>query len=105
MRVGVLMGIVLLSYLWCRWGAGQWGFSPLIELGKASLLVYWVHIELVYGGLSILKRHAQTIPAATAGVLIIFAAMTILAVIRDRTKGRGIGPFVFWRRPLRPVGP
>jgi hypothetical protein len=34
---------------WCRWGAGRWGFSPLIQLGQASLLVYWVHLEFVYG--------------------------------------------------------
>jgi hypothetical protein len=90
--------IVLLSYAWCRWGAGQWGFSPLIEMGKESLLVYWVHIEFVYGGLSILKRHAQSIPSATVGVLIIFVAMTVLATVRNRTKGRGLGAWMFWRR-------
>ena len=102
-RVGIVMGIVLLSYAWCRWGAGQWGFSPLIELGKSSLLVYWVHIEFVYGGLSILKRRAQSIPSATVGVLVIFVTMTILATIRNRTKGRGLDAFAFWRRPLRPA--
>ena len=35
-----------------RW-MGKWGFSPLIQLGQTSLLVYWVHIEFVYGSLSI----------------------------------------------------
>src|SRR5208282_3445357 len=29
-RVGILLGIIFISYAWCRWGAGQWGFSPLI---------------------------------------------------------------------------
>lgn len=104
-RVGIVMGIVLLSYAWCRWGAAQWGFSPIIELGKSSLLVYWVHIEFVYGGLSILKRRAQGIPSATLGVLVIFAAMTVLATIHNRTKGRGIAPFASWRQPLRPANP
>ena len=37
-RVGMLLVIVTGSYAWCRWGAGQWGFSPLIQLGQASLL-------------------------------------------------------------------
>ena len=60
-RVGMLMVILTASYAWCRWGAGQWGFSPLIQLGQASLLVYWVHIEFVYGRVSILAKHAQTI--------------------------------------------
>jgi len=45
LRVGMLLMILTASYAWCRWGAGQWGFSPLIQLGQASLLVYWVHIE------------------------------------------------------------
>ena len=48
-RLGVLLTIILASYAWCRWGSGQWGFSPLVALGQASLLVYWVHIEFVYG--------------------------------------------------------
>ena len=42
-RVGMLLMILMASYAWCRWGLGQWGFSPLIQLGQASLLVYWVH--------------------------------------------------------------
>ena len=56
-RVGLLLAILSVAYAWCRWGAGQWGFSPLIQLGQTSLLVYWVHIEFVYGRLSILPKH------------------------------------------------
>ncbi len=55
-RVGLLLVILAAAYAWCRWGAGQWGFSPLIQLGQTSLLVYWVHIEFVYGRLSILPK-------------------------------------------------
>jgi uncharacterized membrane protein len=88
-RVGVLLMIVALSYAWCRWGAGQWGFSPLIQMGKTSLLVYWVHIEFVYGRFSILTKHAQSIPMATFGLLIIFSAMVLLSIGRTRMKGRG----------------
>jgi fucose 4-O-acetylase-like acetyltransferase len=90
LRLGVLMGIILASYLWCRWGAGQWGFSPLIELGQSSLVVYWVHIEFVYGRLSILRKGAQGILSATVGLLIIFVAMTLLAYARNRAKGKSL---------------
>ncbi len=86
-RVGMLMGILTATYAWCRWGLGQWGFSPLIQLGQASLLVYWVHIEFVYGRVSILAKHAQTIASASAGLLIIFLAMLALAYIRTNAKG------------------
>ena len=101
-RVGVLLGIVLLSYAWCRWGAGQWGFSPLITMGQASLLVYWVHIEFVYGRFSILTKRGASVATASLGLLAIFAAMTLLAFIRMRTKGRG-GEIFEWMR--RRVGP
>ena len=88
-RVSVLLMIVCLSYAWCRWGAGQWGFSPLIQIGQTSLLVYWVHIEFVYGRFSILTKRAQSIPMATAGLLAIFTAMVLLSIGRTRMKGRG----------------
>ncbi len=83
-RLGMLMVILCASYAWCRWGAGQWGFSPLIQLGQASLLVYWVHIEFVYGRVSILPRRAVGIGTASLGLLVIFVAMLLLAIARTR---------------------
>ena len=83
-RAGIVIVILFLAYAWCRWGAGEWGFSPLIEMGKCSLLVYWVHIEFVYGGLSIVPKHRVGIGTATLGLIAIFVAMTVLAMIRNR---------------------
>jgi uncharacterized membrane protein len=102
-RTGVLLGIVFLAYSWCRWGAALKGFAPVTELGRTSLFVYWLHIEFVYGRFSILRKRSQSILAATAGILVIFAAMVVVAAIRNRTKGRGLGPLAFWRRPARAV--
>src|SRR6266566_3377106 len=56
MRCGILLTILFLVYAWCRWGLAQKGFSPIIQLGNTSLLVYWVHIEFVYGRFSILPK-------------------------------------------------
>ena len=86
-RLGMLLLILSGTYAWCRWGLAQWGFSPLIQLGQASLLVYWVHIEFVYGRVSILAKHAQTISGATMGLAIIFLAMLALAYVRTHAKG------------------
>ncbi|HUK24942.1 MAG TPA: heparan-alpha-glucosaminide N-acetyltransferase domain-containing protein [Terriglobales bacterium] len=99
-RVGLLLVILALVYLWCRWGGGQWGFSPLIQLGKTSLLVYWVHIEFVYGRFSILPKHAQSIATASLGLLTIFLAMVLLSWLRTRTKGRG-AEAIAWLRPSK----
>lgn len=87
-RVGILLVILCGTYAWCRWGAGQWSFSPLIQLGQTSLLVYWVHIEFVYGRVSILPKRAVGIGTASWGLLAITAAMLVLSLIRTRMKSR-----------------
>jgi uncharacterized membrane protein len=109
-RVGMLLVILTASYGWCRWGLGQrstghWGFSPLILLGQASLLVYWVHIEFVYGRVSILPKHRMGIAAASAGLLVISLAMLALAYFRTRTKGRGLELLPWLRRAPAMPGP
>jgi len=88
MRCGVLLIILFLAYAWCRWGFAEKGFSPVIQLGQTSLLVYWVHIEFVYGRLSILPKGRCSIAAATAGLVIIFVAMLALSIWRARWKKR-----------------
>jgi hypothetical protein len=86
----MLLVIMTASYVWCRWGAAQWGFSPVILLGQASLLVYLVHLEFVYGRVSILPKHRMGIGGASIGLLVISLAMLGLAYVRIKTKGRGV---------------
>jgi uncharacterized membrane protein len=83
-RIGLLLVITFLSYAWCRWGLATRGFSPLIQLGQTSLLVYWVHIEFVYGRFSLLPKRTETILAASRGLLEIFLFMLILSLVRTR---------------------
>jgi uncharacterized membrane protein len=96
-RVGMLLLLTAFAYAWCRWGPGQWGFSPLIQLGKTSLLVYWVHIELVYGRFAILPHRSQTIAGASEGLLAIFLAMLALSLLRTKLSGR-FREALPWRR-------
>src|SRR6266568_306417 len=88
LRCGVLLVILFLVYAWCRWGFAQKGFSPIIQLGNTSLLVYWVHIEFVYGRFSILPKKQCSALQATAGLLTIFLAMLGLSLLRTRSKKR-----------------
>ncbi len=90
MRVGLLLVIAFLSYAWCRWGLATWGFSPLIQLGQTSLLVYWVHIEFVYGRFSILPKRVQTIAGASRGLLEITLFMLLLSLVRTRIDWKKI---------------
>lgn len=55
-KVGVILMVVAFGFFWNEWvpqvregaGAGP-RFSIPRQLGQTSLLIYWVHIELVYG--------------------------------------------------------
>lgn len=91
MRCGILLLILFLVYSWCRWGLAQVGFSPVIQLGKTSLLVYWVHIEFVYGRFSILPKRNCTVLQATLGLLTIFLSMLLLSFLRTGWKKRRAG--------------
>ena len=90
MRVGLLLMIAFLGYAWCRWGFGARGFSPLIQLGQTSLLVYWVHIEFVYGRFSLLPRRSVGIGTASLGLLTIFLMMLALSMLRTRVDWKTV---------------
>jgi uncharacterized membrane protein len=93
LRVGLLLTIAFVSFAWCRWGRGAEGMKFIIPLGQASLLVYWVHLELVYGKFSILPKRVNNIATATLGLVAIFLMMLGLALLRTR---------VDWGRYLKP---
>jgi uncharacterized membrane protein len=47
-KLGLVLCLLAIAYLWVHFGAiGRW--SILRQFGTTSLIVYWVHIELVYG--------------------------------------------------------
>ena len=48
LRLGILVLSVPVAFFMTQWWRGE----LLQEFGKASLFVYWVHVELVYGVLT-----------------------------------------------------
>jgi len=86
MRCGILLLLTLAIFAWCHWGWATEGFSPFIQFGKTSLLVYWVHIEFVYGRFSILPKGQCSALKATAGLITIFLAMLGLSLLRTNWK-------------------
>ena len=73
----------------------------MIQIGQTSLLVYWVHIEFVYGRFSILPKRSMSIGKASLGLAVIFVAMLLLSLARTRLKGRGaeVVASLFRQRP------
>ena len=72
LRVGLLTLLLPLGYLWehapLRHKFSSW--SPLEELGRASLFVYWIHVEMVYGFFSRPIRRALSLEGALAAYVL-----------------------------------
>jgi hypothetical protein len=71
------------------------------SLGKTSLIVYWVHVMLVYGNLAQPFKRALTIPQAALATLFVTVLMVGLAEVRLRWKTRHRER---WRAGTTPAG-
>jgi uncharacterized membrane protein len=70
LRLGVLISLMPIAYAWNALFPGR---SPLREFGIASLFVYWIHVEMVYGVVSTPLHRQLTFPQALAA----FAAFSV----------------------------
>jgi uncharacterized membrane protein len=81
-RVGLLTLLLPIGYLWehapLRHKIIDW--SPLEELGRASLFVYWIHVEMVYGFFSRPIRRALSLEGALAAYAVF--TLFLLALVR-----------------------
>ena len=86
-RVGVSLAMLSTAYLWTTYAAApRWSWMQ--ALGKQSLLVYWVHIMLVYGNIVKHLKRTMTIPETAFAVCVVVALMVALAAARLEWKKR-----------------
>jgi len=85
-RLGVVLLIAAAAWFWTRLRDrhGPPRFSPLELLGRTSLFVYWVHVELTYGQLSKAFHGHLTFRQASWGLAGMTALMLGLAYLRTR---------------------
>ena len=88
-KLGIILIFVPFAYIWHRQPMAM-NWSWIRQFGVTSLLVYWVHIELVYGRwLGAWKEHL-TLEQTTAAALGVILLMLILSVARTNfTRIRG----------------
>jgi uncharacterized membrane protein len=96
MRVGLMMAVLaLLSVIPERQG---WAFSwqrPLATLGRASLFVYWIHVELVYGYASWAWRLRLPVWGSVAACILFTALIYGVVLARDRFVAGRPRPAIF----------
>jgi uncharacterized membrane protein len=76
-RVGIALLMMAGSYIWTQYGAGL-GWSWMQTLGKNSLMVYWVHVMLVYG--DILKPLKRALPVGMAGAATVIVTLAMIGL-------------------------
>lgn len=82
-KLGIVLILLALSYLWVGYrSVDQW--SLFRQLGTTSLLVYWVHIELVYGRWFGIWKEKLSVPYVVVYTVVLIALMTLLSVWKTR---------------------
>jgi hypothetical protein len=81
LRLGILIVSLPLAFAWNALWTGR---SVLQEFGRASLFVYWIHVELVYGVLSGPLHKSLTLNQALVAYAMFSVAMFGAAKLRDR---------------------
>ncbi len=86
-RVGIMLVMLAGAYLWTGLRAAS-GWSWIQSLGKTSLLVYWVHVTLVYGGLSTPIKRTLTPAGSALAAIVVTLLMVALSEVRLRSRAR-----------------
>jgi uncharacterized membrane protein len=90
-KTGVILLALSFAYLWTlQPGAQAW--SWVRQFGVTSLLVYWVHIELVYGRWLGTWKESLNLPRTVFAAAGITLAMLLLSVLKTH--------FPVWRNKL-----
>jgi len=85
LRVGILTALLPAAYLWehIPWRKPR-VWSPLEEMGRSSLFVYWIHVEMVYGFFSRPLRRALTAEQAILAYVLFTLFLLALVHLKNR---------------------
>lgn len=85
-KLGVVLSMLALAWLWVNLAAPQ-RWSLFRQLGTTSLIVYWVHIELVYGRWFGVWKEALSVSQVLTFTAILLGLMVFVSIGQTRAKG------------------
>jgi uncharacterized membrane protein len=59
-------------------------FAPMVTLGRSSLFVYWIHVEMVYGVIAGPLKQALPVWGSLAGTFLLVLVLYLLVLIKNR---------------------
>jgi fucose 4-O-acetylase-like acetyltransferase len=87
-KLGVVLITLAMAFLWIN-VSGPQRWSLFRQLGMTSLLVYWVHIELVYGRWFGIWKEAMTVRQVLTFTVVLLGLLTVLSIFQTRGKFSG----------------
>ena len=100
-KLGATLVMLSAAYFWTRYGARHGAWSWVRQFGVTSLLVYWVHIELVYGRwLWFLKNNLTVAQTAVTAVAVILLMLALSALRTNWARVRAaLAEMGWWYAP------
>ena len=94
LRTGILVVVIPAAYAWEKLVIRR-SWSPIRQLGRTSLFIYWIHVEMVYGLISVSIHKSLMFPQACVAYMAFAVFMLLCSLARDRVVGK---PLAFPRR-------
>lgn len=95
LRTGILILLIPTAYVWQKVVTRSSSWSPIQQLGRTSLFIYWIHVEMVYGLISLRIHKTLTHPQAWVAYVAFTVFMLACSLAKDRVvrwkreKGKG----------------
>jgi hypothetical protein len=87
-RLGAATAAIAGAYAWSRLPVSRGRWSPIAQLGRTSLFIYWIHVEMVYGLVSRPLHHAIGFRDALLAYVVFTAFMLGCSIAKDRVAAR-----------------
>jgi uncharacterized membrane protein len=100
LRLGIVLCLLSTAYAVRGRASGR---SRLAEFGRSSLFVYWVHVELAYGVVSMPLHGNLTLEGALLGVILL--SLLMYALVQMKARIMAYDRLWWWRSPSRPGYP
>jgi uncharacterized membrane protein len=96
-KLGVVLALLAGAFLWVNAGLESQRWSVFRQLGTTSLLVYWVHIEVVYGRWFGIWKEGLSVTGVLLFTGVLMALMIGLSLLQTRYQTLG---WIFKPAPL-----
>jgi uncharacterized membrane protein len=87
LRIGLMTMAIGVAYFWELRPGGAERWSPLRQLGRTSLFIYWIHVEMVYGLISLSLHKHLSLPQAWVALALFSVFMLACSIAKDRFVG------------------